>query len=79
MSIASTNELPAAAAMPCGVTSTNLQHSDVEALKSQLRKLWAERRLVVGAGMTPLHQRMGFVDILVSFARNSPFLTLDAT
>lgn len=75
MNIASTNELPAATAMPCGVTATSLQHSDVETLKPRLHKLWAERRLVVGAGMNPLHQRMDFADILVSLARNSPLLT----
>jgi len=60
---------------PSNLTVSYLQHTDMEALKPRLRQLWAERRLVVGAGPNPLHQQLGFVEVLLKLARGSPALT----
>jgi len=49
---------------------------DLEALRPRLQSLWAQRRLVVGYGMNPLHQQMDFGEALMSLARNSPMVTL---
>jgi len=61
--------------LPCGVTASYLHTAQLEAMKPRLHQLWAERRLVVGHGPNPLHQRMGFLDVLMQLARSSPFLT----
>lgn len=48
---------------------------DLDALRPRLQSLWAQRRLVIGYGANPLHQRMDFGDALMSLARNAPLLT----
>lgn len=61
--------------LACGVTASYLHTGQLDAMKPRLQQLWAERRLVVGHGPNPLHQRMGFLDVLVQLARSSPFLS----
>lgn len=48
---------------------------DLDSLRPRLQSLWAQRRLVVGYGANPLHQRMDFGEALMNLARNSPLLT----
>jgi len=59
---------------PCAITASYLQHTDLEAAKPRLLQLWAERRLILGAGSNPLHQQLGFVEVLLKLARSSPAL-----
>jgi len=56
------------------VAASHVQYSELVQLRPKLRALWAERRLVVGLGVNPLHQRMDLVEVLVHLARNSPAL-----
>lgn len=72
-------------AAPCNFSQFNasdvkvavIRDWDLEALRPRLQSLWAERRLVVGYGMNPLHQQMDFGEALMSLARNSPLVTLE--
>jgi len=57
------------------IQTTVIRDWDLEALRPKLQSLWAQRRLVVGYGMNPLHQQMDFGEALMSLARNSPLLT----
>jgi len=61
---------------PCENASSIVMGSfstwDIESLKPRLAHLWAQRRLIIGAGGNPLHQPMDFVQALVSLARNAP-------
>lgn len=69
--------------VPCNFSHVNasdiqvtiVKDWDLEALRPKLQSLWAQRRLVVGYGMNPLHQQMDFGEALTSLARNSPLLT----
>jgi hypothetical protein len=69
--------------MPCNFSHFNasdiqiavVRDWDLEALRPKLQSLWAQRRLVVGYGMNPLHQQMDFGEALMSLARNAPLLT----
>jgi len=71
------------AAVPCNFSHFNasdikvtvVRDWDLEALRPKLQSLWAQRRLVVGYGMNPLHQQMDFGEALMSLSRNSPLLT----
>lgn len=60
---------------PCNVTTTYLQQHDIETMKPRLQQLWQERRLVVGMGPNPMHQRLSFVGVLTKLARSSPAYT----
>lgn len=68
---------PVGGELACNVTVSYLQTADMEAMKPRLHQLWVERRLVVGSGLNPLHQRLGFAEVLMKLARSSPALTAD--
>mmetsp|Transcript_111283 Transcript_111283/g.208659 ORF Transcript_111283/g.208659 Transcript_111283/m.208659 type:complete len:540 (+) Transcript_111283:138-1757(+) len=69
------------ASSPCAagnlsISSSVIMNWDVEAIKPRLQTLWAERRLIIGAGgSNPLHQHMDFGEVLASLAWNAPMLT----
>jgi hypothetical protein len=48
---------------------------DLEGIRPRLQSLWAQRRLVVGAGANPIQDSMDFGEALMSLSRNSPLLT----
>lgn len=56
------------------LTVTALNGFELEAVVPHLRELWAKRRLVLGPGPDPMHQRQDFVQSLVHLARESPSL-----
>lgn len=56
------------------VSVRNMGHAELAAIRPRLQQLWAERRLVLGYGVDPVHQRMDFIQALVSLARASPAL-----
>eukprot|EP00747_Dinoflagellata_sp_TGD_P077194 gnl/TRDRNA2_/TRDRNA2_159480_c0_seq3.p1 gnl/TRDRNA2_/TRDRNA2_159480_c0~~gnl/TRDRNA2_/TRDRNA2_159480_c0_seq3.p1 ORF type:complete len:532 (+),score=113.68 gnl/TRDRNA2_/TRDRNA2_159480_c0_seq3:85-1680(+) len=57
------------------VSVVPLNSYEIEAAEPRLRKLWNNRRLIVGWGPNPLHARMDFVESLVHLAHRSPLLT----
>lgn len=81
LSLASSAGNLSGASSPCAAGNLSISRSeimvwDVEAIKPRLQTLWAERRLIIGAGgVNPLHQRMDFGEVLAHLAWNSPMLT----
>jgi len=53
---------------------THLRGWELQALKPKLRRLWEERRLVLGSQEDPWAGRMDFAEALVELARASPLL-----